>query len=889
MSKRLVAFLLILSILLTSFAYAEEEVQLTSIVTFELDYWEVPGYDPQGRKIVAIGENAFAGQKHLRALALPSTIRSIGDRAFIECKGLNGILIPETVVEFGSDLFHEDGKWVTIIAPAGSAAILYAQENGIRYVELEQRTLAEADERYLGLLMFKLAGNSNYFSTKADTDAYFLTMNFSDTVNMGLTDYLSLAWNSVMDFFRGDGKNSYTAEQYMNQMGSILEEMQGIAAIHVDTSLLQGLTSLAASGADSYKDLVEWLLGSEFLDDPFVKSVIENGEKLEYLSTALGGFDKVMSILIYACRDYSTSIAVLDSLISLSTEYTDPGFYDAMVTLKQLYEGNVNGMLGSLLSEFYVDIGKVLTDGVIAAISADALLLYNVINFSIDFALSASGIKEEADNQRDYIMLMNMSDECEEIFSIIMNGTDNTPETMMHLDVLIQLCRAIRLRLYDVQISLFNYKGDTETADELGWSKAYFAQRVDIIASYTPSLSPRMSESDDLMTTIPVTATAIQPSSGLNSTETNAIRRYADFMNSSPTSYTHAVICDFDFDGVPEVIAQYYSGRWGQDCHVLDIVNDTILVSELNEMTFGGWYDAGIDLICLPDGEICWIAVYALAAQGQLIEGMWKLHYNADSGVEKEAWFYRDHWDADTQRAGERYYVNGQEVPLSVRNQEVVRCESADRLVVLPIAEMEYPIHWDEAVDAYISSRGVYAEIVGAQSETAAETNFDNLLTYAVDARSIAQRVNALCGKEYMSITEAYVEDGYYGYNGTIGAGMTGVFVVGGWGDPADGSWQLDYARIETRADILSNEEEVASLYANLLHVLCGVDYSIMRSTLLDIMYYTDFSPVGDWGLDRYVEVPCNGVDGLGIDISLTDDGTVWTMSFGIEYEDRWP
>ena len=62
-----------------------------------------------------------------------------------------------------------------------------------------------------------------------------------------------------------------------------------------------------------------------------------------------------------------------------------------------------------------------------------------------------------------------------------------------------------------------------------------------------------------------------------------------------------------------------------------------------------------------------------------------------------------------------------------------------------------------------------------------------------------------------------------------------------------------------------------------------------MRSTLLDIMYYTDFSPVGDWGLDRYVEVPCNGVDGLIIDISLTDDGTVWTMSFGIEYEDRWP
>lgn len=886
MIKRMISLVLVLSLLLTSVAYAEEEVQLTSIVTFGLDFWEVPGYDPEGRRIVAIGENAFAGQNQLRALALPTTIRSIGDRAFIECTGLNGILIPETVVKFGNDIFQDGGERVTIIAPMESAAICYAQENGIHYIELEQRTLAEVDARYIGLLMFKYAGNSNYFSKYADTDNYLLTMNFSDTLNMGITDYMSLAWNFVIDALRGDGKNTYAVEQYMEQMGSILEEMQGIASINVDTSLLQGLASFAASGADSYKELIEWLLGSEFLDDPFVKSVIENGDKLEQLSIALGGFDKVMSILLYACRDYSVSIAVLNSLLELSEDYTDPDFHNAIISLKKLYEGNVTGMLSSLLSEFHADIGEIVTEGVLASISSGALLLFNVANFGIDFALSVEGIKDEADDQRDYIFLLNMSDECEEIFSTIMNGTDTSPETMMHLDVLIQLCRAIRLRLYDVQISLFRNEGNTEAATDLSWSRAYFYQRTDIISAYTPTLSARLSETDDIMTTSSVTATAIQSDSALNLTEANAIRLYADFMNSSAQPYTHAVICDLDFDGVPEVVAQHYSGRWGDDCHVLDIVNNTIVVSELNEMSFGGWYDAGIDLICLPDGEIRWIAVYAFAAQGQLVEGMWQLHYNVDSGVEKQVWFYRDHWDADTQRAGERYYVYGQEVPLSTHNQEVVLCETADRLIILPIAEMDYPIRWDDAVDAYISSRGIYTKIAYTQSGVTSEISTDNLSVSGGDAYSVAKRVNALCEREYIYITETYIEDDYYGYDGTIGAGLTGKLVVVGIGDPAEGNWQFDYARIETHADILRNEEEVASLYANFLYVLCGVNFAEAKSTLLDIMYYTDFSPVGEWGFDRYVEVPCKGVDNLYIDISLTDNGTIWTMSISPEYEE---
>lgn len=503
MFKRIVAFFCILFLVLANVSHAEE-AQLTSIVTFGLDFLALPGYDHGGKKIVTIRENAFAGQNQLRVLALPTTIRSIDDRAFVECKGLNGILIPETVVEFGNELFQDGGERVTIIAPAGSAAIRYAQENDMRFLSLKQHTLAEADERYIALLMFVFAGNSNYFSKYSDTDTYLISMDSADTFKMGLTNRMELAWNTILGFFSGNDRDSYMVEQYMQMIGSLLEDMHGMQSITIDTGLFQKMAEFGAQGSKSYDKLVTWLHGAKLHDDPFVKSIVENGDKLEYLAKALGGFDKVMNILLYACRDYSESIIVLNSLLEVSAEHTDQDFYQAVYSLKQLYEGNVTGMLSSLLSEFYVDIGETITDGVIKSISSGALLLYNLSNFGIDFALSVEGIKQEADDQMNYITLLNICDECEESFTIAMNSKDYSPEMMTHLDVLIQLCRAIRLRIYDVQIDLFRREGNTAKADDLSWSRAYYHQNGDIIGSYVIDLIPRLASENDKLTTAPL-------------------------------------------------------------------------------------------------------------------------------------------------------------------------------------------------------------------------------------------------------------------------------------------------------------------------------------------------------------------------------------------------
>lgn len=686
MIKRLAAFVLATILLITCVAYAEAPVKLTSVVTFGLDSYVLPGYDSQDRTITAIGENAFAGQNKLRVVALPSTICSIEDRAFAECTGLNAILIPETVTSFGDDLFQDGGERVTIIAPAESAAIGYAQQHGIRYIELEQCSIREADTRYIALLMFKFSGNSTYFGRYNDTDTYLLTLNEADILNMALVNRMELTWNAIIDALRANGKNSYMTEQYMLQLGSILEEMHGIQSITVDTGLIQTFTSFAAKGADSYEELVTWLLGSEYRDDPFVRSVIANGDKLEYLSTALGGFDKVMNILIYACRDYSKSIAVLDTLLSVSSNYTDKEFHDAVLSLKRLYEGNVTGILSSLLSEFYVDIGEVVTDGVLESISSGALLLYNTANFGIDFALSVEGIKDEADAQMEYVALLDISYECEEAFMTIMSGNDNSPETMANLDVLIQLCRAIRLRLYDMQISMFRNSGNASAAEELSWSRAYFFQRADIISSYTVDPLPQYAGPGDKLTTEPIS----------------------------------------------------------------------------------DYYEATIDV---------------------------------------------------------------------------------------------------------------------------EESNSEEISAVGNAAQTTVTLVNELCGHNHLSVDEAYLaeysgDNSSSGFTATIGDGLTGELVVTGWFDTQNSSWQIDYVRIETYADLQNNEEKVASLYAALLYVLHEINYLDAKAMLLETMYNTDFSPVGEFGFDRYVELPLHNTGDIYIDISLTDNGTVWTMSISSEYDE---
>jgi hypothetical protein len=73
------------------FTYApltEDTCAVTGYTGSEPSSLVIPAQDPEGRRVVAIGDRAFANQTSLRAVTLPDSVESIGIRAFAFCTGL---------------------------------------------------------------------------------------------------------------------------------------------------------------------------------------------------------------------------------------------------------------------------------------------------------------------------------------------------------------------------------------------------------------------------------------------------------------------------------------------------------------------------------------------------------------------------------------------------------------------------------------------------------------------------------------------------------------------------------------------------------------------------------------------------------------------------------
>lgn len=69
-----------------------------------------------GKKVVAIGENAFLGQPKLRKITLPDTVTEIGATAFADCRKLSQVKA-KGVVLIGEAAFHGCGDLKTIELP----------------------------------------------------------------------------------------------------------------------------------------------------------------------------------------------------------------------------------------------------------------------------------------------------------------------------------------------------------------------------------------------------------------------------------------------------------------------------------------------------------------------------------------------------------------------------------------------------------------------------------------------------------------------------------------------------------------------------------------------------------------------------------------------------
>jgi hypothetical protein len=83
--------------------------------------------------VTAIRSEAFSGCKKLSKVTLPAGLREIGPKAFSGCKKLKQIALGAAVEFIDPTAFQEGVKKLTIIAPEGSYAAVFAKESGYKY------------------------------------------------------------------------------------------------------------------------------------------------------------------------------------------------------------------------------------------------------------------------------------------------------------------------------------------------------------------------------------------------------------------------------------------------------------------------------------------------------------------------------------------------------------------------------------------------------------------------------------------------------------------------------------------------------------------------------------------------------------------------------------
>ena len=76
-----------------------------------------------GKKVTAIGDNAFYYNEKITSVVIPNGVTSIGADAFHGCRGLVSVIIPDGVISIGNNAFERCRGLVSVIIPDGVISI----------------------------------------------------------------------------------------------------------------------------------------------------------------------------------------------------------------------------------------------------------------------------------------------------------------------------------------------------------------------------------------------------------------------------------------------------------------------------------------------------------------------------------------------------------------------------------------------------------------------------------------------------------------------------------------------------------------------------------------------------------------------------------------------
>jgi len=77
---------------------------------------EIPDYI-EGKKVIALGDDAFMSRKSLVSAVIPDSVGIIGDRAFFKCTGLTAVVLGSSVISIGDRTFSECRSLESVIIP----------------------------------------------------------------------------------------------------------------------------------------------------------------------------------------------------------------------------------------------------------------------------------------------------------------------------------------------------------------------------------------------------------------------------------------------------------------------------------------------------------------------------------------------------------------------------------------------------------------------------------------------------------------------------------------------------------------------------------------------------------------------------------------------------
>ena len=150
-----------------------------------------------GAPVVGINSSAFQGNKTIKNVTLPATIKSIPDRAFYECSKLSSIVIPNGTIgawafwECGrvsevvlGDGVTEIGEWAFAHCTALKTVIIPKSVTDIgnkAFDEQVENVVMETGVEYIGYYNFGYT-NITYMGTKAQWDEIIIGDHYTWTV-----------------------------------------------------------------------------------------------------------------------------------------------------------------------------------------------------------------------------------------------------------------------------------------------------------------------------------------------------------------------------------------------------------------------------------------------------------------------------------------------------------------------------------------------------------------------------------------------------------------------------------------------------------------------------------------------------------------------------------